>query len=104
MNTNNCCCKNTCRCIAVCCCENRTKHCTCAICDVVESVALIEAALAHILNAEGEKIQKAVGVASNIGELLEVNNSVNKTILNAIELENAMLAKLKAVSELHNKL
>jgi hypothetical protein len=67
-------------------------------------VALIEAALAHILNAEGEKIQKAVGVASNIGELLEVNNSVNKTILNAIELENAMLAKLKAVSELHNKL
>lgn len=33
-----------------------------AITDIIESVALEETALSHILNAEGEKIQKMVAM------------------------------------------
>lgn len=32
-----------------------------AITDMIESVALQQTALAHILNAEGEKLQRAIG-------------------------------------------
>lgn len=32
-----------------------------AAADIMESIALIEAAISHIVNAEGEKIQAVVG-------------------------------------------
>ncbi|MFR3389291.1 MAG: hypothetical protein ACLTT1_00360 [[Clostridium] scindens] len=66
---------------------------------MIESIARAECALAHILNAEGEKLQKAVEIADNICELLEINQSVNKTITKITFLEQVLYAKLEAVSD-----
>ncbi|MEG1448451.1 MAG: hypothetical protein RSC41_03885, partial [Oscillospiraceae bacterium] len=65
--------------------------------DVIESIALVEAALSHILNAEGEKLQKVLATSNDIDEILCVNKQVNKTIINATHLEHALYAKLSAV-------
>ena len=100
-------CKESCRCECKesCCCECK-EFCRCecknkqCVHDLIESIALVETALAHILNAEGEKIQKAVQISKDINDLLEVNRSVNRTIINAIQLEQICYQKLDAVSEL----
>ncbi len=68
--------------------------------DMIESIALVEAALSHILNAEGEKIQE-VEVSGGIEELLSINRSINKTIINAIHLEQAYYLRLEAVNEMY---
>ncbi len=66
-----------------------------AITDVIESVALEQTALSHILNAEGEKIQRMVAAAATSAELFAVNDSV-KTMVNAVSrLEMVLLAKLE---------
>ncbi|MEG1848055.1 MAG: hypothetical protein RRX92_03010 [Lachnospiraceae bacterium] len=65
--------------------------------DVLESIALVEAALSHILNAEGEKLQKVLASTSDIETILCVNREVNKTLINATHLEHALYAKLAAV-------
>lgn len=72
-----------------------------SVSDVIESIALVETAMAHILNAEGEKIQKAVALSHDIKELLEINHSVNKLIANTIQLEQNYYQKLDAVNELY---
>lgn len=69
-------------------------------CSIITSVAMMEAALSHILNAEGEKLQKAVEIADSVGELLEVNESIHKTLMHAIKLEHILYAKLQAAIEL----
>lgn len=69
-----------------------------SITDIVESVALEQTALSHILNAEGEKIQKVLEKGTN-AELLKVNDSVQTTI-NAIgRLENILQGKLELFKE-----
>ncbi len=73
------------------------KPCHDACNDVLESIALIEAALAHILNAEGEKIQKAVATADDTCQLLAVNDSVNKTLSKAVFLEQLLCCKLESL-------
>ena len=45
-----------------------------AITDIIESVALEETALSHILNAEGEKIQKMVAMPDITPEMLLATN------------------------------
>ncbi len=112
---NNCCNEHCCKCCDNCrkerccgeCCEDCCReHCRdeCenrqCISDIIESVALVETALAHILNAEGEKIQRAVRISGNINDLLEVNRSVNKTIMNVIQLEQINYQKLDAIAEI----
>ena len=67
---------------------------------MMESVALEQTALSHILNAEGEKIQKAVACATDLCEVLKVNDSVNKTIMHIIQLEQVLLQKLESTKEL----
>ena len=69
-------------------------------CSIIKSVAMVEAALSHILNAEGEKLQRAVEIADSVGELLEVNQSIHKTLMLASQLEHILLAKLQAAVEL----
>ncbi|MEG0759390.1 MAG: hypothetical protein RR505_13355 [Raoultibacter sp.] len=69
---------------------------------VMESIALMEASLAHILNAEGEKIQKAVAEASDICQLLEVNKSVRETLICVTHLEQTLYDKLHVLTEIHN--
>lgn len=65
--------------------------------DVIESIALVEAALSHILNAEGEKLQKVLATTSDVNKILCVNKEINKTIISATHLEHALYAKLSAV-------
>lgn len=66
-----------------------------AITDIITSVALEQTALGHIINAEGEKIQKIVATAETAGEMLAVNKSV-KSMLNAItRLEMVLQGKLE---------
>jgi len=77
--------------------EEKEEKCSRCKCSLICSVALVEASLAHILNAEGEKLQKAVKIAGCVDELLEVNRSVADTINRVTLLENVLLAKLNAI-------
>jgi hypothetical protein len=63
----------------------------------MQSIALQEAGLAHILNAEGEKIQRAAKIARRVDELLEVNRSVIDTINSVTQLEFTLVSKLNAL-------
>ncbi|MFR7591103.1 MAG: hypothetical protein ACLUVC_06660 [Longibaculum sp.] len=67
------------------------------ICDILESIALQETALSHILNAEGEKIQEAIELSHSVKELVEIDKSVNKTINEVMLLENVLYSKLNAI-------
>lgn len=66
-----------------------------AITDIISSVALEQAAISHILNAEGEKIQKIVAEDNTAEDMLMINNSV-KSMVNAItRLEMILQGKLE---------
>lgn len=67
----------------------------CSICEMIESIALEEVGISHILNAEGEKLQKAICESENICDLLNINESINKTITNITMLEQVLHAKLE---------
>lgn len=81
------------------CAERGKKRCrgkrACA--DIIESIALQEAALAHILNAEGEKLQKIISEESDPCAILKTNESVQKTIVYATHLEQLLYDKLESV-------
>lgn len=67
-----------------------------AITDVIESVALEQAALSHILNAEGEKLQKIVADTTATPEvLLTANASVESMIKAVAKLEMILQSKLE---------
>jgi hypothetical protein len=71
-----------------------------AITDIIESVALQEAALAHILNAEGEKMQAIIateGVTPE--ELLALNRSVIQLVSAVTRLEMTLQAKLELFAD-----
>lgn len=65
--------------------------------EIIHSIALEEAGISHILNAEGEKIQKAVAISNSIGELICVNESVKHTLTQVTMLEGMLYSKLEAV-------
>lgn len=69
----------------------------CALTSLLQSIALQEAALAHILNAEGEKIQRVVCEAKCVDDLLNVNESVTNTIQAVSTLEEMLKDKAIAV-------
>lgn len=91
-----------------CCNDEICKEC-CCVCrpcndydpckDILESIALIETSLSHILNAEGEKIQKVLATTDDIDKIMCVNREVNRTIVNATHLEHTLYAKLSALSD-----
>ena len=62
------------------------------------SIAQMETALSHILNAEGEKLQKAVASTDDVHALLEVNKSVRDTLIGATHLEQTLYQKLRALN------
>ena len=67
-----------------------------AIADLIESVALQETGLSHILNAEGEKIQAFTAMPCICPEqLLAVNKSVQDTINAITRLEMVLQSKLE---------
>jgi len=66
-----------------------------AITDVIESIALEECAIAHILNAEGEKLQRAVTFADLcVDDIVTVNTSLADVIKHIVCLEAEMKGKL----------
>ncbi|MEF9972382.1 MAG: hypothetical protein RSJ41_05145 [Clostridia bacterium] len=66
-----------------------------AISDLIESVALQETGLSHILNAEGEKIQAFVAMPGvTADQLLAVNASVQNTVNAVTRLEMILQSKL----------
>lgn len=67
---------------------------------ILQSIALIEAALSHILNAEGEKIQKTLCITDNACEIMQINESVNQTITSITFLEQVLYSKLKIAQQL----
>ncbi|MEG0752696.1 MAG: hypothetical protein RR461_02600 [Angelakisella sp.] len=70
-----------------------------AITDIIESVALEQTALSHILNAEGEKIQAVVKAATTPAQLLEVNCSVRSMVNTIARLEMVLQSKLELFSD-----
>lgn len=67
-----------------------------ALTDIIESIALQEAALAHILNAEGEKMQTIICMKEiSTKELFELNCSVRKLLEAVTCLENILQGKLE---------
>lgn len=70
-----------------------------AVTDLVESIALMETALSHILNAQGEKIQAALAMeCTDICQLLEVNDSVTNVVNAVTALEQTLKDKLEFVA------
>ncbi len=66
-----------------------------AITDLIESVALEQAALSHILNAEGEKLQAYLGLSNQTPESLKkINNSVKKMVDSITQLEMVLQTKI----------
>lgn len=66
-----------------------------AVTDIIQSVALEQAALAHILNAEGEKIQKILEPDTvSTQQILAVNAAVKSTINSIARLEMILHSKL----------
>ena len=67
-----------------------------AITNIVQSVALQEAALAHILKAEGDKMLAVIGSHHvTTEELFELNRSVEGLIEAVARLEMTLQAKLE---------
>ncbi len=77
-------------------CNNIDKCCAAA--SLVQSIALEETAISHILNAEGEKIQKALGLHDcDMKDILEVNKSVADMVDKVTSLEVVLKSKLDLV-------
>lgn len=68
--------------------------------DLLESIALEETGLAHILNALAEKIQKAIQHSKRLEDLLEINKSANRTLGKLIKKEILLEFKLEEVVDL----
>lgn len=67
-----------------------------AISDLIQSVALGEAALSHILNAEGEKLQAVVAIPTvTPDQLLDINQSVASMVNAITRLEIIFQSKLE---------
>ena len=71
-----------------------------AINQIISSIAHEEVAMSHVINAEGEKIQFALGTLEGLSgdasleDILNVNSSVNSTIDTALENQMLLNGKL----------
>lgn len=65
---------------------------------LLQSIALEEAAISHILNAEGEKLQKAISMDCRHKDLIEINKSVEDMVDKITALELVLKSKLELVA------
>jgi len=71
-----------------------------AITDLIQSVALQETALAHIINTEGKKMQKIISMDDvNTEGLMELNNSVTQLVSAITRLEMLFSTKLELFAD-----
>lgn len=69
-----------------------------AVANLLQSIALEETALSHILNAEGEKIQRVIAMnCATVEQILNVNDSVMATISTVAQLEDSLKGKLETI-------
>ena len=66
----------------------------CAASSLLQSIALEETAISHILNAEGEKLQKAISLSCDLKDLIEINKAVGDMVDKLTTLETIMKTKL----------
>ncbi len=64
------------------------------------TVAEAQMALSHILNAEGEKLKRAIASTDDLNALLEVNQAVNRTLVDVTFLEQALYHDLEKILEI----
>lgn len=70
----------------------------CAATALMQSIALEETSISHILNAEGEKLQKAISLnCSSHKDLIEINKSVETMVEKITNLEVILKSKLELV-------
>jgi hypothetical protein len=73
---------------------------------LLSSIAFEELGLSHIINAEGEKIQYALGLipgltkSASIDDLLDVNDSVRRTLDTVMKKELVLQSKLQSVLDI----
>ncbi len=72
----------------------------CAASSLLQSIALEEAAISHILNAEGEKLQKAISLSCSLNDLVEINKSVEDMVDKLTTLETVLKSKLDFIRPL----
>jgi len=71
-----------------------------ALAAIMASIALQEAAIAHVLNAEGEKIQAVVGLEdATLADLQGINASVGDLVDNVSSLAGEVQRKLRTAME-----
>ncbi|MEG0995301.1 MAG: hypothetical protein RSC24_13035 [Clostridium sp.] len=63
--------------------------------DIIESIAMEESAIAHILNAESEKLNKVIADPNATPQqLMATNKSIKNTIDAIIRMESVLQSKL----------
>lgn len=73
----------------------------CAASSLLQSIALEETAISHILNAEGEKIQKVISLHNcDKKDLIKVNKSVEDMVDKITALEIVLKSKLDTITPL----
>ncbi len=75
-----------------------------ALTDLLVSIALEETALAHLINAEAEKVQAVVNEEFDGDNILEVNESVRRVIITAIKMQMLLQFKLEQVLDFKEKM
>ncbi|WP_207708835.1 hypothetical protein [Heliobacterium mobile] len=70
--------------------------------ELLHSIALEEVAIAHILNAEGEKIQKALTCEHKLDDLIAIDASVASVLRLLIKKEMILQFKLESTLTLPN--
>lgn len=72
-----------------------------AVGDIIESIAMEEKSIAHILNAESEKLQAIINMPdATVQQLMATNRSVKNAIDTVIRLELALKSKLDLFSNM----
>lgn len=69
----------------------------CAASALLQSIALEETAISHILNAEGEKLQKAISLSCSHKDLIEIDEAVGNTVDKITSLEIILKSKLDLI-------
>ncbi len=74
-----------------------------ALTNIIDSISKEETAIAEILSAEGELIQKMKTFADNLGEYAALNISVNDLMKNLVRLQMLLQLKLEEAQRfIHN--